>query len=149
MSTATRIPSRARMVLESPCDIALSGINGVHVAAAAAHLQFCLHDLNQAPFLGVHELLIQILRLCNQESFPALRFGIVLVAIKVSDVPGVIRVEKQGVQPDANHRMVQVVLLDGILDLLLQRLVCSLERCVHGDTNHLFGERRQFSRNVL
>src|SRR6266567_6386829 len=50
-------------VLESSCDIALPRINGVYVAAAAAHLQFRLHDLNQAPFLGVHECLIQILRL--------------------------------------------------------------------------------------
>ena len=124
-------------------------ITGVHVAAAAAHLEFRLHDLSEAPFLGVHEPLIQVFRLGDQESFPALRFGIVLVPIKISDVPGVIRVQKEGIQPDADYRMVQVVLFDCILDLLLQRLVCSPERWVHGNTDDLFGVRRQFDRNIF
>jgi hypothetical protein len=85
-------PFPRQNALQPPCDIALPGINGVHVAAAVTHLQFSPYDLNQPPFLGVHELLIQILRLGDQESFPALRFWIVLVPIKISDVPGVIRV---------------------------------------------------------
>ena len=79
---------------ESPCDITFSGIDGVHMTAAAAHLEFTLHDLHQAPFLGINELLIQFLRLGDQESFSPLSFRIVLVAIEVSDVPGVIRIQK-------------------------------------------------------
>jgi len=97
MSHCYADPFPRENALESPRDIALTGVDGVYVAAAAAHLQFSFHDLNQAPFLGVYELLIQILRLGDQESFPALSFRIVLVAIKISDVPGVIRIEKQGV----------------------------------------------------
>jgi hypothetical protein len=62
------------------------------VAAAAARLQFSLYDLNQAPLLGVYELLVQVLRLGDQESFPVLCCRIVLVAIKLSDIPGVVRV---------------------------------------------------------
>ena len=50
---------------------------------------------------------------------------------------------------DADHRMIQVVFFDGRLDLLLQRLVRSLERCIHGHADDLFGVRRQFRRNVL
>src|SRR5206468_2030031 len=38
---------------------------------------------------------------------------------------------------------------DGIPNLLLKRLICSLERCVHADTNYLFREWWQLSRNVL
>ncbi|MGA7239465.1 MAG: hypothetical protein WBY44_27535 [Bryobacteraceae bacterium] len=60
-------------------------------------MQFGLYDLNQASFLGVHELLVQVLRLGDQESLPALSLGIIVVAIKIADVPRVIRIEKQGV----------------------------------------------------
>ena len=79
----------ARENVRQACsDVALLSISGEDVAAAAARLQFGLYDLDQSPFLGIHELLIQILRLGDQELFAALRYGIILVAIKIPDVPG-------------------------------------------------------------
>ena len=53
-----------------------------------------------------------------------------------------IRVEKQGVQPYADYRVVRTVLSDGVFDLLLERLVRSLKRCVHGDADYFLGVRR-------
>jgi hypothetical protein len=63
-------------------DIALSSIHCVHVAAAAARLQFGRYDFDEPSLLGIQELLIQILRLGNLESLPPLRFRIILVAIQ-------------------------------------------------------------------
>ena len=55
-----------------------------------------------------------------------------------------IRVEKQCVQPDAEDGVVRMMLPDGILDLLFQGVVGSLERRIHRDADDLFRIWRQF-----
>src|SRR5207302_646290 len=112
-------PFLQEKLLEPPRHVPLPRIDGEHVDLSAyCKLTFDLFD--QPPLFRVDEVLVQIRRLRNDESFTLPRLRISVETIERSQSKGPVRIQQKRVHGGTDNRGVAVVLAQRIPDVILK-----------------------------
>ncbi len=92
--------------------------------------------LNETLLLGIGFSLRQVFRLRDEERQHAALFRIVFLSPDFADSIRMVRIQEQCVEHDTHQALVAPVLLHGLGNVLLDRLVGIRERIVHIDRKH-------------